>query len=195
MKVIICSSYEMVSVKASQIVSSHVREKPDSVFGLATGGTPLRMYELLAEDHRLNGTSYQKTVSFNLDEYGGLNRSHPNSYHYYMQSHFFSKVDLLPANRFVPDGLASDLQEECEQYEKQIKGAGGIDLQILGLGENGHIGFNEQEPPSKKGRMSQRSPMIQEKRMPAFLRINEKFLIMLLRWDFTQLFRRKKLSF
>ncbi|MFC5711916.1 glucosamine-6-phosphate deaminase [Thalassorhabdus alkalitolerans] len=151
MKVIVCSSYEMVSVKAAQIVRSHVREKPDSVFGLATGGTPLRMYDLLAEDHRLNGTSYQKAVSFNLDEYVGLNRSHPNSYHYYMQSHFFSKVDLLPANRFVPDGLASDLQEECEQYEKQIKDEGGIDLQILGLGENGHIGFNEPGTSFKKG--------------------------------------------
>lgn len=143
MKVIEVKDYEEMSQKAAEIISSYVRIKPHAVLGLATGETVLGTYAALAEDYRNNQTSYRKVRTVNLDEYIGLNPEHPNSYHYYMKHHFFQFIDIPMSQTYLPNGLAADYQEECTRYEEVIETLGGIDLQVLGIGRNGHIGFNE----------------------------------------------------
>lgn len=133
---------EMSRWAAERIIET-VRTRPSLVLGLATGSTPEGIYRELVEDHRINGTSYKHVVTFNLDEYVGLKPDHPNSYHTYMKTRLFDHLDFLPQRTHIPDGNAADLAEECRQYEKHISRFGGIDLQLLGIGRNGHIGFNE----------------------------------------------------
>jgi len=123
-------------------VFAQIVRKPDSVLGLATGSTPLGVYSLLAEYHA-RGTDFSRLTTFNLDEYVGLAPDHPQSYHWYMRENFFSKVNIKPDRIFIPNGMAEDLEAECLRYDELIKQAGGIDLQLLGIGSNGHIGFNE----------------------------------------------------
>jgi glucosamine-6-phosphate deaminase len=143
MKIINVGNYQELSERAAKIVIETVQNKPNAVLGLATGSTPIGLYNELIDDHAKNGTSYRKICTFNLDEYVGLEGSHPQSYLYFMRQHLFNHIDISPENTFIPNGKAEDTMKECERYEELIKEKGGIDLQILGIGQNGHIGFNE----------------------------------------------------
>ncbi|MGG3790117.1 glucosamine-6-phosphate deaminase [Geobacillus thermodenitrificans] len=147
MKVIEAMDYADMSRQAARMIIQQVKEKPNAVLGLATGSTVLGVYRELVADHRQHGTSYQFVRTVNLDEYVGLGPDHPNSYRYYMNAHLFSNLDIPLDETHVPDGLAADLGEECRRYEQLIEGLGGVDLQLLGIGRNGHIGFNEPGTP------------------------------------------------
>lgn len=135
--------YDQMSEVAAHIVADQIREKPNSVIGFATGGTPVGMYDRLIEAHEEQGLDFSKLVSFNLDEYLGLGPDHPQSYHFYMQEKLFDEVNIRPGHIYIPDGLTDDIEQHCNWYESRIDAHGGIDLQILGIGGNGHIGFNE----------------------------------------------------
>src|SRR4029078_11769993 len=117
--------------------------KPKCVLGLATGSTPLGLYRELIRLHRDEGLDFSRVVTFNLDEYVGLGPTHPQSYRYFMQSNLFDHINVDVRNTHVPDGRALDFESHCEQYERRIKEEGGIDLQVLGIGTDGHIAFNE----------------------------------------------------
>ncbi|XQY92718.1 glucosamine-6-phosphate deaminase [Metabacillus sp. HB246100] len=143
MQIIEVKDYEEMSLKAAQHILNKVKNKNKLVLGLATGGTPQGLYSHLAWDHQKNNTSYTNVTSFNLDEYIGIPPSDPTSYFYYMYETFFSHIDHVKENAHIPNGLAANLDEECKRYEHLIQVAGGIDLQVLGIGRNGHIGFNE----------------------------------------------------
>ncbi|TYB87930.1 glucosamine-6-phosphate deaminase [Oceaniovalibus sp. ACAM 378] len=143
MKVLILPDAEAAVQRAADFIGRCVRSRADAVLGLATGATMLPVYDVLARRHRDEGLSFAATTSFNLDEYIGLAPDHPCSYHRYMQDAFFQHVDINPARTHLPKGDAADPQAASQNYEALIAAAGGIDLQILGIGENGHIGFNE----------------------------------------------------
>lgn len=141
MKLIICENYEEASAEAAKVMLGIIKNKPTANLGLATGSTPVKMYELMVEDHEKNGTSYKDIKSYNLDEYYGLEHTHPQSYYYFMQKHLFSKVDIKPENVHIPKG-SGDIQASCDEYNKLLA-ENVIDIQLLGIGSNGHIGFNE----------------------------------------------------
>jgi len=143
MRVYEAPDYQAMSRRAANILSAHVILHPSCVLGLATGSTPLGAYEQLIRWYRKGDLSFAEVRSVNLDEYRGLGPEHPQSYRRFMQSNFFDYIDIRPENTFVPDGLAADPAAECVRYNGVIRGLGGIDLQLLGLGHNGHIGFNE----------------------------------------------------
>ena len=143
MKVLILDSTEAAIARAARIVADQVASKPDAVLGLATGGTMLPLYGELRRIHAQGGLSFARVRSFNLDEYVGLAADHPTSYHHYMREHLFDHTDIDLANTHLPRGDAADPAQEAEAYERRIDAAGGIDLQLLGIGRNGHIGFNE----------------------------------------------------
>lgn len=143
MKIVVEKSYEDMSRAAARIVAEEIRKKPDIVLGLATGGTPLGMYKELVRMHREEGLDFSRVITFNLDEYCGLSPEDEHSYHYYMYENFFKHVNVKPENIHIPDGRAEDMDEYCREYDREVQRAGGIDLQILGIGRNGHIGFNE----------------------------------------------------
>lgn len=144
MLVVLKESPTEVGQEAARIVSGAVRANPSIVLGLATGSTPLGMYEELVSLHRAGGLDFSKATSFNLDEYLGLAPEHPQSFHHFMHSNFFSRVNFSPEKIHIPSGaMRKDFSAYCESYEAAIKNAGGIELQILGIGRNGHIGFNE----------------------------------------------------
>jgi glucosamine-6-phosphate deaminase len=128
---------------AANILSGLVQTKPRAVLGLATGGTPVGIYRQVVSDFKRGMLSFREVTTFNLDEYVGLPADHPESYHSYMQQHLFDHIDLPAAQAYLPDGTASDVAAECRRYDELIDRAGQIDLQLLGLGHNGHIGFNE----------------------------------------------------
>ncbi|HHY09086.1 MAG TPA: glucosamine-6-phosphate deaminase, partial [Firmicutes bacterium] len=146
MNVIVVNNYDRMSEEAAKIIRAQIVKKPASVLGLATGSSPVGIYGLLAEFHQ-KGLDFSGLTTFNLDEYVGLPADHPASYHHYMEKELFSKVNIDPARIFIPNGAADDTAAECRRYEEAIKRAGGIDLQLLGIGENGHIGFNEPGSP------------------------------------------------
>ncbi len=135
--------YADMSRKAANIISAQVIIKPDCVLGLATGSTPEGTYRQLIDWYRKDDIDFSETRSINLDEYVGLAEDDPMSYRYFMQSHFFDHINIKRENTYVPNGMAEDLQEECRHYNQIIHDVGGIDLQLLGIGRNGHIGFNE----------------------------------------------------
>lgn len=137
------SSYEDACVFAADIFASQLQKKPASVLGLATGSTPLGVYDKLASYFTAGKTDFSSAFTINLDEYCGLKSDHPQSYHFYMKKNLFSRVNLKPENTFLPDGNATDLLMECKRYDKLIDTLDGIDLQLLGIGLNGHIAFNE----------------------------------------------------
>ncbi len=143
MRVLVEDNYDMVGKKAAEIVNVEVKDNPNIVLGLATGSTPVGMYKELITKHKTEGTDYSDVKSFNLDEYVGLDGEHPKSYRYFMNDELFNHINIDLKNTKVPNGKAEDLAEFCKQYDKAIEEAGGIDLQILGIGENGHIAFNE----------------------------------------------------
>ena len=142
-EVIIQSNPEDGCLPGAKIIARTVREKPNAVLGLATGRTPERLYRELARLHREEGLDFSRVTTFNLDEYVGLAPEHPQSYRYFMNEYLFRHINIDLAKTHVPSGTAEDLQAECRDYEERIKAAGGIDVQLLGLGRNGHIGFNE----------------------------------------------------
>lgn len=143
MKVYMTEDYQTMSRKAANIVSAQVILKPTSVLGLATGSTPVGMYKQLVAWYEKGDLDFAQVKTVNLDEYVGLASTHEQSYHYFMQQHLFDLVNVDPANTNIPDGLAADPKAECDWYNQVIRSLGGIDLQVLGMGHNGHIGFNE----------------------------------------------------
>jgi len=142
-EILIQPNAEAGCLLAAKIMARIVREKPTAVLGLATGRTPLRLYNELIRMHREEGLDFSKITTFNLDEYVGLPGTHPQSYRHFMDENLFRHINIDPDRTHVPDGTAADLQAECRSYERRIAEAGGIDIQLLGLGRNGHIGFNE----------------------------------------------------
>lgn len=143
MEVIIQATADAAARLTARLMAEALRAKPNAVFGLATGRTMERLYAMLAEMHREEGLDFSRARTFNLDEYIGLPADDPNSYRYYMNEHLFSKINIKRKNTFLPSGVAKDLDAECRKYEDTIKKCGGIDLQLLGIGRTGHIGFNE----------------------------------------------------
>jgi glucosamine-6-phosphate deaminase len=143
MEVIIQSSPEEACRIAARIVANRVRQKPDCVLGLATGSTPLQLYAELIRMHREEGLKFSGVTSFNLDEYVGLPGNHPASYARFMKENLFQHIDIPPESIHIPDGMASDIPVSCASYENSIRSSGGIDVQVLGIGRDGHIGFNE----------------------------------------------------
>ncbi len=143
MKIIVEKNYEKMSSRAALLLASQINLKENSKIGLATGGTPIGMYNKLIEMYEDNQLDFSKITSFNLDEYCGLSRNNPNSYYYYMFDNLFNHINIKKENVHIPDGMAEDYQKESRNYESLIEEAGGIDFQILGIGANGHIGFNE----------------------------------------------------
>lgn len=143
MRILFADSYEDMSLEAAKLVAAEAWHNPQSIFGFATGDTPIGMYQCLVEIHQHFGIDFSQATSFNLDEYVGLAPDNPQSYHAFMQNHFFQYMNFRRECIHVPNGLAENIPEECAQYDKTIREAGGIDLQILGIGRNAHIGFNE----------------------------------------------------
>lgn len=143
MRIIVCNNYEELSKTAAKMVASQLLLKPDSVIGLPTGSTPVGMYAKLSEMYKNKEVDFSQAVTFNLDEYYPIDRENSQSYYYFMNENLYSKVNLKPENIHIPDGGAKDATIECENYDKLIEQNGGIDLQVLGIGNNGHVGFNE----------------------------------------------------
>jgi glucosamine-6-phosphate deaminase len=143
MRVIVEQDKNGVSRRAAQFVAKLVRKRPNCVLGLATGSTPLGMYSELIRMHREESLDFSRVVTFNLDEYVGLSATHPQSYRCFMQQNLFDHINIDPRDTHVPDGRALDFEAYCEQYERLIVDEGGIDLQVLGIGSDGHIAFNE----------------------------------------------------
>lgn len=133
------------------IITGMLQTHPKAVLGLATGGTPVGIYQELVETHRQGLVSFAKATVFNLDEYVGLQRCHPESYYSFMQQHLLGYVDIPSRQCHIPDGLAADLESECKRYDSLLEEAGQIDLQLLGIGHNGHIGFNEPDEELERG--------------------------------------------
>jgi len=146
-KIIVCQDKEEVAKVAADIFAKAIREKPDIVLGLATGETPVGMYKELIRMYREENLDFSQVRSFNLDEYVGLSKTHPQSYRYFMDENLFNHININKSNTYIPDGRAKDFQVSCQKYEEKIKEIGGIELQLLGVGSNGHIGFNEPGSP------------------------------------------------
>ena len=143
MRFISCADYTAMSRQAANLISAQVIVKPNCVLGLATGSTPIGTYKQLIEWYNKGDLSFANVRSVNLDEYKGLSGDHDQSYRYFMQNSLFNHVDIDVANTSVPNGKAEDADAECAAYDAHIRELGGIDLQLLGMGHNGHIGFNE----------------------------------------------------
>lgn len=139
MKVIVVENYEEVSAKAFEVMHELVAAKPNAVLGLATGSSPIGLYENMIKDHKENGTSYANCQSFNLDEYVGIDRNHEQSYYTFMHENLFNGIDIKEENVHLPYG---NTKEDCEAYEQSMENVT-VDIQVLGIGSNGHIGFNE----------------------------------------------------
>ncbi len=145
MKIIVCENYEEMSKAGAAIIADLLKKKPDCVLGLATGSTPVGMYEELRRLNKAGEITFKDVTSYNLDEYYPLAPEHDQSYRYFMNHNLFDHIDIDKAKTHVPDGLAADPDEMGKAYDAAIEAAGGIDLQVLGLGPNGHIAFNEPE--------------------------------------------------
>ena len=143
MQVIKVKDYAEMSEKACEWFVGKLKEMETPVLGLATGSTPEGLYDHLIQKYKDGEISFQDVKTFNLDEYIGLAGDNPNSYRYFMNEKLFNNIDIKQENTFVPNGVATDLEKECTDYEQLIKDAGGIDIQLLGIGSNRHIGFNE----------------------------------------------------
>lgn len=143
MNVIKVKDYQEMSNTACTYVMEKIKELDGPVLGFATGSTPEGLYARLIEENKKKQVTFQNVTTFNLDEYVGLGPEDPMSYHYFMMDKLFNHVDVPSNNIHIPNGIAADPEQECRQYEESIRNAGYIDLQILGLGVNGHIGFNE----------------------------------------------------
>ncbi|KAB3542108.1 glucosamine-6-phosphate deaminase [Bacillus safensis] len=147
MNIIEFESKDQLGKEAAAIIARTIAAKPDAVLGLATGGTPIETYKELIQLHQAHQLSFKQTKTINLDEYAGLDLEHENSYMTYMKRHLFDHIDLPQDQYFLPNGNAAHLEKECLRYDQLIEAVGGIDLQLLGIGQNGHIGFNEPGTP------------------------------------------------
>ncbi|MDE6664217.1 MAG: glucosamine-6-phosphate deaminase [Lachnospiraceae bacterium] len=143
MKIIRAKDYNDMSRKAANIISAQIIMKPHCVLGLATGSTPIGIYEQLVEWYKKGDLDFSEVTTLNLDEYKGIARENEQSYYFFMNEKLFSKVNINPKRTFLPDGMEPDSGKACADYNRIIEAAGGVDLQLLGLGHNGHIGFNE----------------------------------------------------
>lgn len=143
MKLIVVNNYEELSKVAAKEFSKIIKEKENAVLGLATGGSPVGMYKELIRMYEQKELNFSKTTTVNLDEYIGLNPEHNQSYRYFMNNNLFNHINIDKSNTFVPNGLAEDLEAQCKEYDQKIVELGGIDIQLLGVGNNGHIAFNE----------------------------------------------------
>ena len=143
MKIYKAKDYKDMSRKAANIISAQVIMKPNCVLGLATGSTPIGTYDQLVEWYNKGDLDFSEVTTVNLDEYKGLPRTNDQSYYYFMHQHLFDRVNIYPERTNVPNGMEPDAEKECGRYEELIRSLGGVDLQLLGLGHNGHIGFNE----------------------------------------------------
>ena len=143
MKIYKPKDYKDMSRKAANIISAQVIMKPNCVLGLATGSTPIGTYDQLVEWYNKGDLDFSEVTTVNLDEYKGLPRTNDQSYYYFMHQHLFDRVNIDPERTNVPNGMEPDAEKECGRYEELIRSLGGVDLQLLGLGHNGHIGFNE----------------------------------------------------
>ena len=143
MRIYLEADYAAMSRRAANLIAAEVIRRPDCVLGLATGSTPIGTYENLIARNRAGDLSFREVRTVNLDEYKGLAPTHDQSYRYFMQTNLFDHIDILPENTNVPDGLAADAEAECARYDALVASLGYADLQLLGLGRNGHIGFNE----------------------------------------------------
>lgn len=143
MEVIIQPNADQAAELVARLVAKQLRDNPHLILGLATGRTMEAVYDRLARMHREEKLDFSLCRTFNLDEYVGLSPENPNSYRYYMNRHLFSRVNIDLRNTYLPDGTARDLADACRKYEELIRGFGGIDIQLLGIGASGHIGFNE----------------------------------------------------
>ena len=143
MEVVVLPSYEEMSKAAAGVIADVLNAKPNAVLGMATGSTPLGVYQELVRMHREGLFDFAQVTTFNLDEYVGLPTTNPQSYHYFMHENFFRHVNIAPGNIYIPSGTTSNYQSFCDWYEQRIEECGGIDVQILGIGSDGHIAFNE----------------------------------------------------
>lgn len=143
MNIILVTGKEDLGLRTSSIIIEQVNKKNNSVLGLATGSSPLETYNSLIDDFLKNNTDYSNITTVNLDEYCDIPHDDEQSYKYFMDKHLFNHINIKPENTFIPNGNTSDKILECENYENLIKSLGGVDLQLLGIGSNGHIGFNE----------------------------------------------------
>lgn len=150
MRIIEAKDYKELSKQAANIIAAQIVMKPDCVLGLATGSSPIGTYDQLVEKYENGDLDFSKVSSVNLDEYRGLDHENDQSYYYFMHEHLFDRVNIDAENTNVPDGTNPDAEAECKRYEKLIRSYGGVDLQLLGLGHNGHIGFNEPAPIFEK---------------------------------------------
>lgn len=151
MRILVCKNYDEMSKKAAQIIASQVTLKPDSVLGLATGSTPIGMYKNLVRMYNDNELDFSDVKTFNLDEYYQLPRDNDQSYYYFMHENLFNHINIKEENINIPNGMNQDVEAECENYDTAIKNIGGVDIQVLGIGHNAHIGFNEPASVFEKG--------------------------------------------
>ena len=149
MEVVIKETCEQMSKAAAQEVAKTLNAKPNAVLGLPTGSTPLGLYKELVRMHENEGLDFSQVTTFNLDEYAGLKQDHPQSYHYFMQENLFKHINIPRQNIYIPSGTTDNYLAFCQWYEQRIRDCGGIDLQVLGIGSDGHIAFNE--PTSSLG--------------------------------------------
>lgn len=151
MRVYCAKNYELASRKAANLISAQILVKPDCVLGLATGSTPLGTYRYLIDWYRKEDLDFSQVQTVNLDEYRGLSPENDQSYRYFMNANLFDHININKEHTYVPDGLEPDADKACADYDRIIERMGGIDLQLLGLGHNGHIGFNEPAETFAKG--------------------------------------------
>jgi glucosamine-6-phosphate deaminase len=174
MEVIICPSAERANHLTAQLIADTVKAKPNAVLGMATGRTPEGVYARLAQLHKEAGLDFSGVTTFNLDEYIGIPVTHPQSFRACMERDLFSKVNIKKENTHLPDGMAADLDAECERYERAIAAAGGIDLQLLGIGLNGHLAFNEPlSSLASRTRTKALTPETRRQNSPAFGSLDE----------------------
>jgi glucosamine-6-phosphate deaminase len=143
MRIIKAKNYQEMSKQAASILAAEVTLKPDCVLGLATGSTPIGTYEELIARYNRGEVDFSQISTVNLDEYKGLDKEDDQSYYYFMNKHLFNEINVDKKRTYLPDGMASDSEMECEKFEQLIEEIGGVDIQVLGIGHNGHIGFNE----------------------------------------------------
>lgn len=151
MRILVCKDYDELSQKAAQMILSQITLKPNCVLGLATGSTPIGMYDNLVRMYQQGMVDFSEVQTFNLDEYLGLSPTDEQSYHYFMNEHLFNHVNIDKNHIRIPNGMADSIEDECQRYDQLIEEAGGIDLQVLGIGHNAHIGSNEPTINFEKG--------------------------------------------
>lgn len=143
MRLFVEKNYDALSQRAGNILAKEIENKKDIVLGLATGSTPIGTYKSLIKSHEEDGLDFSGVKSFNLDEYVGLDGNHPSSYRYFMDNELFNHINILKSNTYVPDGKSENIEGYCKEYDRLIEESGGIDIQLLGIGTNGHIAFIE----------------------------------------------------